>query len=280
MKKIAVVSALAMLTMPSFAEEAVNPDIKFPSGMQIGIGASATSGVNGFIGYANKNFDSFWWKRFGVRFDFASTSPVQSSIDSAVSSAMGDGQDIGDGVTVDNAALTAKHIGALVDFYPFGDTWFLGGIRFTGGYMIGDLGLSADLTSNIAGAPASGTEFELNDITYRYNGGALTGTADANWKYSGPYVGTGFDLGLFWGIKMYMDAGVVFTNKTARIDLNVPVTSQLETWNGSSWVAVDDNGAVEAAFESNKVTALADANNELDKYKLFPMVKLGFMYRF
>src|SRR5574344_2648866 len=58
-----------------------DPEIKFPHGLQIGVGASATSGVNGFVGYNNKKFDSFWWKRLGVSLHFATTKPIKSSID-------------------------------------------------------------------------------------------------------------------------------------------------------------------------------------------------------
>ena len=39
-------------------QESSNPDIKFPRGMQLGIGISATGGLDGFVGYNNKKFDS------------------------------------------------------------------------------------------------------------------------------------------------------------------------------------------------------------------------------
>ena len=64
--------------------ETTNPDIKFPHGLQLGVGVSATSGLNGFVGYANKNFDSFWLKRLGLRLNFATTAPLKSAIDSGV----------------------------------------------------------------------------------------------------------------------------------------------------------------------------------------------------
>ena len=312
MKKIILLSVFAVISMPSFAEETSDVSAtsdqteeikvqdttvetesvqtqevsseskaaKFPSGLEFGLGASVTSGINGFVGYANKNFESFWWKRLGARFDFATTSPIKSEINSAINSAISnDGADVGDGVAIHNASLSANHFGALLDFYPFGDTWFMGGWRLTGGYMFGKLQLAADLTSRVEGAPTDSMEFELNDVQYRYNGGSITGTADAKWKYSGPYLGTGFDIGLLWGVKVYMDAGVVFTNKTAKLNLNVPITDRLQYWDGSSWIAVD-NDSLKATFNTNKELALRDANNELDKYKIFPMVKLGFMYRF
>ncbi len=254
-------------------------DNKFPTGLQFGVGASATSGLNGFVGYANKNFDNFWAKRFGVRFDFASTSPIKSAVNSAVSDITGDGIDIGDNISVKNGALSARHFGALVDFYPFGNTWFAGGWRLSTGYMTGKTNLTADITGNAQGLPDAAFEFDLDGISYRYNGNEVTGHANINWKYSGPYLGTGFDLGLFWGIKIYMDAGVVFTSKTAAAGLDVPLNDQLEYWNGTTWQNVEASGKI-AEFENAKAAALSEAQDELDKIKYYPIVKLGFMYRF
>lgn len=306
MKKISIFAILSILITPALAEaevvqgesvlptetldaspevenvpaevETSNPKTKFPHGLQLGVGVSATSGLNGFIGYANKNFDSFWLKRFGVRVDFATTSPLKSAINSGVDAFMGDdGIDIGDGLTIKDGSIEGHHFAALVDFYPFGDTWFLGGIRVSGGYYFGNLDLSANLTGKVDGLPDSEFAFSLNGIDYKYIGNELHGTANAEWNYRGPYLGAGFDLGLFAGFKIYMDAGVVFTNRTAQLGLDLP-TKNLQKWNGSSWDAVDLSGMTE--FEQAKVAALADAQDELDKLTFYPMVKVGFMYRF
>lgn len=312
MKKISILAIFATLAVPAFAEDTVkttetkdvsekiessktdvqdvavkDEDVsevksdkksysktKFPRGLQFGLGASVTSGVNGFVGYANKNFDSFWWKRIGGRFDFGTTSPIKSAINSAIDSQMNDGVDIGDGMTITDGNITAQHFGALVDFYPFGNTWFFGGLRLTGGYMFGKLDVSAKLTGTADGLPSDPMEFELNGEQYRYPGGTMKGYADVNWNYSGPYLGTGFDLGLIWGIKIYMDAGVVFTSKTAQANLNVPITG-LKYYNGSDWVAADST-----ILNQDKAQALKEANDELGKIQIFPIVKLGFMYRF
>lgn len=302
MKKISVFAILLCVLTPALAEETtlkeesipseaasepsdyaeevadLNQDIKFPHGLQLGVGLSATSGLNGFVGYANKNFDSFWWKRLGVRLDFASTSPVKSLINSGIDSLMGqDGVDIGDGLTIKDGEIKAQHMAALLDIYPFGDTWFLGGIRITGGYYFGELDLQANLAGKIDGVPDSEFAFELNGTEYRYIGNQIHGAAKANWDYRGPYLGAGFDLGLFAGFKIYMDAGVVFTNKAAQLELDLP-TDNLQKWNGSSWEKVELTGIKE--FEQAKQDALADAQDELNKLKFYPMVKLGFMYRF
>lgn len=243
----------------------------FASGVQFGVGLSATSGANGFVGYVNKNADSFWGKRLGVRLDVASTSPIKSKLSSTVDKAMGEeGIEVGDDLRIRNGGITAKHIAAMLDFYPFGNTWFLGGWRIIGGYYGGNFDVNADITAKDAAA----NEFELNHQLYRYDSGLLHGAARANWNYRGPYVGTGFDLGLLWGVKIYMDAGVVFTNKTARLNLDVPPEG-LQEWNGTTWVAADESN-----LEANKAATLHDAQEEVDKITYFPIVKVGFMYRF
>ncbi|MBO7509375.1 MAG: hypothetical protein J6T57_03830 [Alphaproteobacteria bacterium] len=242
----------------------------FMTGFQFGGGLSATSGLNGFVGYANKDFDSFWWKRIGVRFDFASTKPIDSSINSASDKATKDNDvEIGD-VIIKDLDIRAHHIAAMVDFYPFGNTWFLGGWRLSGGYYAGNL----DLNANITTKDGSNNEFELNDQMYKYIDVPVNASASANWKYHGPYVGTGFDFGLFWGIKIYADVGVVFTNRVADPSMNVP-TEGLHEWDGSTWVVAD-----EERLETNKTAALNEIQKDLDKLKYFPIIKVGFMYRF
>ena len=256
-----------------------NPDIKFPRGMQFGLGVSATSGMEGFIGYNNKKFDSFWWKRLGVRLGYASTKPVKSFINKTVDRYMGDGIDIGDHLTVTDGKITAKQMFAVIDFYPFGDTWFLGGLRLSGGYYSGDLNVSADLTAKAKGSvPAElvGREFQLGDVWYRYNGGDAKGMATAKWDFGGPYAGLGFDLGLFSGLKIYFDAGVVFTDTTAKLNLEInDVAALQQSTDRTSWVPVNLGD-----FEINKAQVLADAQSKLDKYPYYPIVKLGLMYRF
>lgn len=307
MKKISILSMLALITMPALATESAtvadkvntevvkteqiankfetsNPKIKFPRGLQLGIGVSPTSGINGFVGYNNKNFNSFWAKRFGVRFDMATYSPIKSKLNKEINEIAGKGEDgveIGD-MKIENFALDGKHYGAMIDFYPFGNTWFLGGWRITGGYLVGKLDVDADLKGSVDGLPAGTVEFEFDGTKYRYLGNEVYGTATADWKFHGPYVGTGFDLGLFWGIKIYMDAGVVFTNKAAELDLKVDVNN-LQYYDGANWqnFAGDPNyDNLVADFNARKDAELQDAQDELDKYKFYPIMKLGIVYRF
>ncbi|MBP5485518.1 MAG: hypothetical protein J6Y07_02315 [Alphaproteobacteria bacterium] len=242
----------------------------YPTGSQFGVGFSATSGLNAFIGYMNKNAESFFGRRVGYRIDFAGTKVVRSGVNSAINHAIGDRDiEIGDSLNVNGAEIEAKHFGGVIDLYPFGDTWFLGGWRLSGGYYSGQF----DVTAHVAGGDGDG-EFGLGHNRYKYADGAFQAMAIADWRYNGPYVGTGFDLGLFAGLKIYFDAGVVFTRKVAQLSLNVPA-GDLYKWNGADWALVDPD-----ELEQDKQDALRDAQNEADKIKFFPIVKLGLMYRF
>ena len=296
MKKISVVFMLLVLALPAAAKEGKaaqtaanvvttgaamsqpviktsNPKTKFPRGLQFGIGVSPTSGLNGFIGYNNKNFNSFWAKRFGVRFDFATYSPIKNKLNSEINESIGaEGIKIEDNLSIDTVTLDAKHYGALIDFYPFGNTWFFGGWRLSGGYMMGKLDLDGKIHGKNIG---SGIEFKLNGVTYVYTGTEMHGTATGDWNYKGPYAGTGFDLGIFRGFKLFMDMGVVFANKPAKLGLDVPLTDL--TVGG---YVVQDDPALISAFNDAKEAELRKAQDELDKYPYYPLVKIGFMYRF
>lgn len=251
-------------------ETSSNPKTKFPHGLQFGLGVSVSSGLNAFVGYNNKNFDSFWAKRFGVRFDFATMSPIKSSLNSRINSALGDdGIEIDDNLNINNVSLSAKHFGALIDFYPFGNTWFAGGLRISTGYVSGKMDLDADIYGKINGGKI---EFELGGNKYYYEGEIMHGTAKLDWKYNGPYLGTGFDLGIFAGFKMYLDAGVVFAGNSAKIDLDVPLEGLKHVAGGTD--------VVQSELDNAKKKALADAQKELDKVDFYPLVKIGFMYRF
>ena len=248
------------------------------SGYEFGMGVplvTPLTGYNFFVGYVNKDANSFWGRRFGIRADFTIPSTLKFKGTLSDSDELSDdgkkqyeingtatvlgfklkSSDFTDEkLTIDafeddsnytpgdpdayspvligqNAAdvsLNIKHqnMGLLVDFYPFGNTWFLGGIRFSGGYYLGDLDISAMATFN-------------NNIDYSYKvdinkvaGGGydvlhaqiVQGSrigADFHWKYHGPYAGLGFDLGIWRGFKFYMDAGVVFAKAPKVSNKNV-----------------------------------------------------------
>ena len=244
--------------------------VAYPTGTQFGVGLSVTTGLNAFTGYVNKKAESFWGRRLGYRIDFAGTNIVRSGMNSAVNHAIGDRDlEIGDSVSVNGVDFDAKHFGGMIDLYPFGDTWFLGGWRISGGYYGGQF----NVTAHVAGGDENG-EFGLGHNRYKYMDGPNQASATANWKYDGPYVGTGFDLGLLAGFKIYFDAGIVFTRKVATIALDVP-PDDLYKWNGADWALVDPDDLARDVEDARN-----DAQDKLDKLKFFPIIKLGLLYRF
>ena len=239
-----VIALVSVISNDAFADK--KPEYKSKlSGYEFGMGVpliTPLTGYNFFVGYVNKESDSFWKKRFGFRLDF--TVPSDLRLQGTISDADKDkyavdfsGKVMGFNVKLSDFSdkkiefdaikddkkqpisigkeasdltlqIHNQNIGFLVDFYPFGDTWFLGGLRFSGGYYIGDFKISANMDFN-------------NDVKYSYKAnsnnylyaqiekGSEFG-ADFHWKYHGPYAGIGFDIGIWRGFKFFIDAGAVF----------------------------------------------------------------------
>ena len=243
----------------------------FPQGLAFGVGVSALSGLNVMTGYYNKEYESFWLRHFGARIDFATTDPLKSALDSAIESYMDDGVDVGDGVKIDDGKLDAWHGGLLLDFYPFANFW-----RLSTGYFFGGADLSSAVFGEVATAPDFRFYFYLAGDHYYYNGNDFSGTAKINWRYHGPYLGTGFDIGIFCGFELFVDMGVVFTAKSAKLSLNIP-HEQLYIYNKTSgqWSSV-----TVPALDADVARATDEANQKLSDFMVYPMLKLGFAYRF
>ena len=66
--------------------------------------------------------------------------------------------------------------------------------------------------------------------------------------------------------------------KSAQLNLDVPFEG-LEINQGDGWKNVV-NDSLQSVVDGVIEETLADAQSELDDLKFYPMVKLGFMYRF
>ena len=260
MKKI-IVLVFSLFCLPVFAF----------NGTQFGVGVSGTSGFNILAGYYNKSSQNYLLRHFGVRFDYANMGPLKSAVDSAIDHIMKDGIDVGDGVKIDRGELDSWHSALLLDYYPFAGWW-----RITGGYVWGSADLSAEIFGKIATAPDARFYFYLAGDHYFYNGNEFGGRAFIDWNFYGPYLGTGFDIGLFCGFSLFFDAGVVFTNRSARLSLDIP-HEQLYVYNKdtATWSPVTI-----PALDKDVIRATQEGNDKLSNYKFFPMLKLGFVYNF
>ena len=207
----------------------------------------------------------------GMRIDFATTDPLKSAIDSAIDSYMRDGRDVGDGVKIDNGSLDAWHTSILVDYYPFVGAW-----RVSAGYAWGGATLDASIFGEIATAPSSRFYFYLAGDHYYYNGNSFDGSVAIDWDWHGPYFGTGFDFDIGCRFGLFLDLGVVLTNRPAVLSLDVP-QEQLYVYNKltATWLP-----ATIPQLEADITRATRDANDKLSDFRVYPMVKLGFSYRF
>jgi hypothetical protein len=81
-------------------------------------------------------------------------------------------------------------------------------------------------------------------------------------KAINPYLGTGFDLKLLFGLRISLDAGVLFHS-----GYNVDMVADL---------TVPDPVALQASVDEEIAQTKADAND----FKMFPQVKVGIAYQF
>ncbi|MCW2396139.1 MULTISPECIES: hypothetical protein [unclassified Sphingobium] len=145
--------------------------------------------------------------------------------------------------------LKLESYGAVADVYPFG-----GGFRLSGGFRI---------AKNRVSATATPTEpVTIGDVTYTPSEiGTLSGTIRA--KDFAPLLTVGYAGGLRRGIKFGVDAGAMFQG-TPRVDA-LRATGSLAT---------------NAAFQEQLLKEQADVNDEVNKYKVYPVLQFSLFYAF
>lgn len=237
-------------------------------GFQLGIGAGILGGANVQLGYRiPQRSYNFWKNRFGFRIEYNTWKPFESIIEEET-------------IKVDDneftAQITGDNFGALLDFYPFGNTWGLGNFRITAGYYSGDFSIGGNLTKYANETFSIYSETLNRDITYTVNGEA-TLSANLDYDVKGPYAGIGFDIGLLAGLKMYFDAGIVFTDKPI-LTSNITGTGTL-TIDGGSPIDIDTSNSQIQDLLYDTVNQYQEELNDITK-EYFPMIKLGFLYRF
>ena len=247
----------------------------FLEGVSLGVGAGVLGGPNIQLGYRiPRRSYNFWKNRFGFRIDYNSWDLIKDKVDSYFEkhSIEVDGNDF-------YGSLKGTNYGALIDFYPFGDTFVLGNLRLSLGYYTGDFSIGGRLVK------LNSEHFSINGFDYEVNG---TAVLDAMLKsdIKGPYVGLGFDMGLLFGLKLYFDAGLVFT-KEPEITTNITGSATLNITHGNTNIAnnvdiMDPNGPYYDRIENLLEDTKKEYEDELSDIKqpYFPMVKFGLMYRF
>ncbi|MCA9738849.1 MAG: hypothetical protein R3E98_14310 [Gemmatimonadota bacterium] len=149
--------------------------------------------------------------------------------------------------TVDDVEVTASmsspNLSAFVDFYPFGRT-----LRLVGGVV--------KFGSNIEVVGVPLNDVEINGVLYEPGQiGRVIGTIVT--RETAPYAGIGFGSPV-GGFGLVLDLGVAFQGKPT-LD-----------------VTTDGILSGEPTFQANLDAEIADAERELERFRFYPVVSLGF----
>lgn len=162
--------------------------------------------------------------------------------------------DYSDSVTADgieyDGDLQLRNAALLGDYHPFG-----GVFRISGGAVFNGNEFSA------TGRVVDGQTYTSDGVTYQASAGDSV-DADVDFNSVAPYLGIGWS-------SASSDSGFSFT-----ADLGV-------MYQGSPSASIDINTSSNQA-QANEYAANAERelNDELDSFKLYPVVQIGAMYRF
>jgi hypothetical protein len=146
--------------------------------------------------------------------------------------------------------LKWRNISALLDWR------FLGQLRLTGGIV------NAKNTVDLVGTPTGGS-FTINGQTYPASEiGNLTGDARLG-KSASPYLGIGYGDISRPGLSFYMDLGVMFQG-SPKVNLNVTCGATVQCAQIQSDVAAEER----------------ELNEDIKKFKYYPVFNLGLAYGF
>ncbi len=174
-----------------------------------------------------------------------------------------------DGINYDGT-LKLQSFGGILDFHPTG-----GGFRLSAG--IYNNGNEIDLDATGANQDA-----EIGDITYDISDAKLN--TKVSFKSTAPYLGIGWGNAVDKASKFSMttDLGVLFQGApVAKLTASGNVIPKSGIHTGP---AIDLAGSSDAALEFQRELQKEEDNlnggDNLKKFKLFPVVSLGFNYRF
>ncbi len=225
-------------------------------GFQLGAGFGILNGASAHIGYRIPyNSDNFFKNRFGFRLEYNTWDPFENDIKRELEKhpIKIDGNEI-------SASIKGDSLGLLIDFYPFSYTPILGNFRISTGYYFGGFSLNGSISKN------AGDRIYIQGSLHE----ALTPlTANVKLEYlNGPYAGLGFDLGLLLGLKLYFDAGLVFTK-------DPKITTEL---NGAYKTYFTKVPNIQGDLLHDIVTGYKDKIDANNDY--YPLIKLGILLRF
>lgn len=156
------------------------------------------------------------------------------------------GKDVNsDGVNYD-AKVKMEHLGVYVDYHPFG-----GNMRLTAGVLLGNDRFTGTAKGNAGTVNINGTDYNLSGESLKL---------DAKFPSTRPYLGIGYGHSVSKGLGMFFDVGVAYGKPKASLTAS--------------------QGLATAAGDANIEAEKRKVQDDLDKVKLWPVVKVGLSYAF
>lgn len=152
-----------------------------------------------------------------------------------------------------SGSLKLRNAALLADYHPFS-----GSFRLTAGVVINKNKLTLD------GRPTPGTTYTTNDgYTYTAEAGDSV-NATVDFRNAAPYVGIGWGRNdMKPGLHFTADIGAMFQG-SPRSTINITTS----------------NPAAQAQADAYAANAKSQLNSDLKRFKVYPVVQAGVLYRF
>ncbi len=265
------------------------PTEKWYDGVSFGGGLGTLGGINFQLGYRFPGNQSFLKNRLGFRVEYNTMNPIWNyAKTNYIDGKLSDFKLDIEGSNLDTDLLfSARNFGLNLDLYPFGKLWGLGNIRLSTGYYFGKFEFGANGVLKVTNKKKISDDIFVESVAG--NEPKLTVNAFLKDRITGPYLGAGWDLWLPFGFKLFVDGGVVF-GSGLDVVTDVKAEGKVKVTGSRGGVSVseikDFSGLDELKDIDKKIKKEMDKQvDELkEKYsdytKLFPMIKLGIIYRF
>jgi hypothetical protein len=146
------------------------------------------------------------------------------------------------------AEINLQTIPVMLDWHPFS-----GDFRITAGLVLNE--------NEVTGSVEPGEDFEFNDADYQLE----SLSAELSFDDMGTYIGIGFG-----------DAA----NSSTRFNLTLDIGAMYHGTPELTATATASNAALQAELNRNLAIEVADANEDLESFKWYPVISVGLSYRF
>lgn len=254
-----------LTTLLAIAGISVSGSLYADSGYQVGVALGVLQGISVHAGYRFSDESRYLNKNFGTRIEYSTLNFTLNREEKS-------------GRPSFEFFAKGNQIGGMIDYYPFAGNWVIGAIRFSTGFYAGKFEMGDRKSEDFKGI---GKTVKFNNIDYLMTG-RINLEAKLKSKATGPYLGTGFDMGLFYGLKLFGDVGLVFTEKPKiTVSLSGPGAIEWNDETGHHQTGVSD---LANSAEIKKATEDMAKNYEKNFKQVFrpfyPIAKLGLLYRF